>query len=272
MKQKVDHTKKDGARQIDTVSDILGRLDITNNDELLFQDPPPKEDCPICMLPMPHSSGSCGVHITFMPCCGKILCDGCMRAAEDEMETGKMKTCCAFCRVSLPRSEREAAKRLRKRIKLGDAEACFSLGINYQIGRGLPKDMSKAIELWKQGAALGSIRAHYNLARALYFGDGVEKDTEKAIHHYRFAAIGGHEQARHMLGHEEHYFGNINVAMKHYIISARAGFDNSLKRVGSGYKAGHVTKQDYASTLRAHQVSMGEMKSTERTKAETMYD
>jgi len=264
-------SKEDGTCEI--MSDILGRLDISNNDELLlFQDPPPKEDCPICMLPMPHSSGICGVHVAYQACCGKMLCYGCIMTSKEEMIEGRMKAWCAFCRVSLPRSEKEATKRLRKRIKLGDAEAFNELGINYQIGRALPKDMSKAIELWKQGAALGSIMAHYNLATALYFGDGVEKDTEKALHHYRFAAIGGHEKARHVLGHTENKQGNVHLAMKHYMISARAGFDDALKCVGSGYKAGHVTKQDYTNTLRAHQVSVDEMKSKERTKAETMYD
>ena len=33
----------------------------------LCQDHPPKEDCPICMLPMPYASGVCKVHTTYMP-------------------------------------------------------------------------------------------------------------------------------------------------------------------------------------------------------------
>ena len=39
----------------------------------LFADPPAREDCPICMLSLPS-----GEEFTFMSCCGKIICDGCV--------------------------------------------------------------------------------------------------------------------------------------------------------------------------------------------------
>ena len=52
--------------------------------------------------------------------------------------------------------------------------------------------------------------------------------------------------------------------MKHYIVAARAGCDLSLKSVGEGYKAGHVTKDDYATTLRTHRHIRDEMKSKQR--------
>ena len=35
---------------------------------------------------------------------------------------------------------------------------------------------------------------------------------------------------------------------EHYMIAAKSGYDNSLKAVGVGYKAGHVTKDEYAIT------------------------
>ena len=43
--------------------------------------------------------------------------------------------------------------------------------------------------------------------------------------------------------------------MKHFMIAAKAGFDLSLKEVGEGYKRGHVTKDEYAQTLRAYKAS-----------------
>lgn len=51
------------------------------------------------------------------------------------------------------------------------------------------------------------------------------------------------------------------------MIAAKAGCDDSLKRVGLEYKSGHVTKDEYASILRAHKNSRDEMKSQQRTKA-----
>lgn len=62
--------------------------------------------------------------------------------------------------------------------------------------------------------------------------------------------------------------GRMNLAMKHFMMAARSGADNSLKQIGLGYKAGHVTKDDYASTLRAHKASQDEMKSEQRARAE----
>jgi len=272
--QKLNHcdSSSDDKTTIDTVSDILGRLDITNNDELLFQDPPPKEECPICMLPMPHSSGICGVHITYQPCCGKMLCYGCIMMSVEEREKGKLKDCCAFCRLPTSKTNKELVKRINKRMKLNDAEAFFMLGgFCYHGMRGVPKNTKKALELWKQGAELGSISAHYNIGNTYFYGRGVEHDMGKAMHHYRLAAIGGHEKARCNLGGIEERNDNHRRAMKHFIIAASAGDELSLTAVGKGYRNGFVTKDVYAITLRAHQSSCDDMKSKERTKAEPMY-
>ena len=45
-------------------------------DEKLFKEPPPPEECPICMLPPPLYENHTGT--TFHSCCGKSICDGCM--------------------------------------------------------------------------------------------------------------------------------------------------------------------------------------------------
>jgi len=261
--KKIEQSKdKEDCSEI--VSDILGRLDISNNDELLFRDPPPRKECPICMLPMPHANGLCGVHHAYNPCCGKLLCRGC----SNEMMQGNMKLCCAFCRTPLPRSHKEYIKRLKKRVKLKDAEAFFSLGCFYYHGqRGLSQDRNKGLELWNQAAELGSISAHYNISTAYFSGDGVEQDEKKANYHYKMAAIGGHEEARHNLGCMEERNGNRRRAMKHFMIAASAGDELSLTAVGKGFRYGCVTKDEYTSTLRAYQSSCDDMKSEQRAKA-----
>ena len=85
------------------------------------------------------------------------------------------------------------------------------------------------------------------------------------------AAIGGHERARHNLGAVEEDKSNMKRAMKHYMITARAGYHSSLNAVRDGYKRGHVTKDEYASTLRAHKDSQDEMKSEQRARAEVVH-
>ena len=258
---------------VDAVADDIEKIGISNNnnnnnnndDEKLFQDPPPKEDCPICLLPMPHANAICGVPKTYMACCGKLLCSGCVLAAQDEIRKGNIKEWCLFCRTPIPKSNAEYTERVKKRMKLKDAGAYFELGCAYDEAIGLPHDANKARELWHQAAELGSCQTHYSLGRAYLPSRGVEKDMKKAMHHWKLAAIGGHERARFNMGVFEYNEGNIDIAMKHYMISAKAGYDKSLKKVGEGYKAGYVTKHDYAKTLRAYQLSMDEMKSEQRT-------
>ena len=236
----------------------------------LFQDPPPKEDCPICFLPIPFAMGPSigGMRTSYMACCGKTLCCGCVVASKNEIKKGKMKDCCVYCRVPLPKSEEEVVKRLRRRMELNDPDAFYGLGCEYRDGDlGLPQDMNKALELWNKAAELGSISAHHALGVAYDNWDRVEVDNKKVIHHWKIAAIGGHEMARYQLGGIEYNDGNMSLAMKHFKIGARSGEGNSLKMVGEGFKTGHVTKEDYASTLRAYQMSVDEMKSEQRTRA-----
>jgi len=81
------------------VMKLMGFVDEkVSDDDPLFQDPPPKEDCPICMLPIPVNSGTCDVHTMYQTCCGKTLCQGCVEAAKEEINKGKMKDLCPFCR------------------------------------------------------------------------------------------------------------------------------------------------------------------------------
>ena len=99
-------------------------------------------------------------------------------------------------------------------------------------------------------------------------GEGVEKDEEKYIHHLEEAAIGGHPGARYNIGCEEMSKGNVERAMKHYIIAATQGNDNSIKALMDAYKDGFVEKDDLASALRAHKTAVDETKSPQREAAE----
>jgi len=275
--QKIRMNCKDGAsdalrdNSIDTISTAIGEIDISDDeddeDDNLFQEsPPPKEDCEICFRPMPYASEMCGVNPIYHPCCGKMLCAGCVKVSLDEMDKGNLKRWCPFCRIPLQTSDKEYIERVKKRMKLDEAEAFYELGHAYKAGTfGLPKNRNKAFELYNQAAELGSIKAHYELATCLYHGkSGVEKDKKKAIQHYKLAAIGGHERARYLLGIIEMSNGNTDLAMKHYIIGAKSGEEDSLKKVGLGYKAKVVSKDEYAKTLRAYQSSRDEMKSKQR--------
>ena len=95
-------------------------------------------------------------------------------------------------------------------------------------------------------------------------------DKKKAKHYYELAAMNGDVYARHNLGCEEYEAGNHHRAYKHYILAAKAGVNESLDAVKTGFMDGIVTKDEYANTLRAYQQQHDEMKNEDRDKAEAL--
>ena len=238
------------------------------SDEDLFKDPPPREDCPICLLPMPYSPGEMGVRTVYQACCGKRLCYGCVLASQDKMIKGNMKSWCPFCREPLFSSNKEQIKRLKSRMKVNDANAFHSLGDCYKVERvGLQQNLKLSFEMYTRASELGSVHGHVGLSGLYSSGGGVEKDLYKAEYHMKMAAMGGSELARFHLGLIECGRGNTNHANKHFMIGAKSGDDNALKMIGRAYKNGQVTKDEYAKALRSFQSALGEMKSTQRERA-----
>ena len=232
------------------------------HDAVLFKEPPQPEDCPICMLPLPLNIEE---QIVFESCCGKVFCDGCDYAMG---EIGA-KDICPFCRTPPVNSDEEEVERLEKLMKKGNADAfCQLAGYYEEEIEGLSQDSAKANELYLKAGELGCAYAYYNLGNNYYEGSGVEVDKKKAIHYYELAALNGDVQARHYLGMIEERNGNYPRACKHYIIAAKAGYTLSLLDVfKQGYMHGHVTKDQYANTLREYQKSQDEMNSDARDKA-----
>ena len=79
--------------------------------------------------------------------------------------------------------------------------------------------------------------------------------------------MGGDVDARHNLGVNEQRAGNIDRAVKHWMISAGAGYDKSLKEIRATYMKGNVTKEEFEKALRAHKGATDEMRSDQRETA-----
>ena len=230
-----------------------------HTDEDLFKQTPPIE-CPICMLPLPLDEGE----TTYQACCGKTICNGCM----DAVEKGDEDIPCPFCRTPVPKSDAEYIKRIMKRVEANDPVAVYNLGCNYYNGRmSLQQNKRKAMKLWFRAGELGHDGANFNLGISYDFGEGAEKDEKKAKYHYELAAMGGYVKARHNLGILEQELGNMERAVKHWMIAAMAGYDNSLNAIRQCYLEGHATKDDFEKALRAHKHATDEMKSDHREAA-----
>ena len=109
--------------------------------------------------------------------------------------------------------------------------------------------------------------AYYHVGNAYRTGEGVERDEKKAKYYYELAVMGGDIYARHNLGSVEEIAGNTSRAMKHWMISAAAGHDNSLKEIRQLFSSGRATKDDFEKALRAHKEAKDEMKSDQREAA-----
>ena len=65
---------------------------------------------------------------------------------------------CAFCRTAHPTTEKELVDRIK--AKVGDPFAIYNYGMAHRDGRfGLPKNDTKALELFHQSADMGCVDA-----------------------------------------------------------------------------------------------------------------
>ena len=151
-----------------------------------------------------------------------------------------------------------------KRIEANDPAAINHMGEKcYNEG-----DLNSAVEYFTKAAELGDSEAHYRLSLMYHDGIGVERDEEKEIYHLEKAAAGGHPEARHNLACEEGTNGNIDRAVKHFVIAANQGWEKSMKALWMHYSDGDITKNDLDATIRRHHAALDATKSPQREAGE----
>ena len=131
---------------------------------------------------------------------------------------------------------------------------------------GVPKNLRKAHKLLGRAADLGLPAAHHSLANAYSEEIGVRSDDKKYWHHRRLAAMGGILDSRFLMGRSAYEADppNTKLAIKHWIIAAEAGDDDSLNMLKTVYKQGLLTKESFAKALRAHKAATDEVQSKQR--------
>ena len=228
-------------------------------DNKLFRHPDSSHrgECPICFLPLPLVAEKS----IFYSCCSKVICNGC-EYANYKSNGGSS---CSFCREKYLDDDEEMHERMMKRVQANDPAALCQMGI---IKRHTEGDYDGAFEYLTKAAELGDAHAHYQLGMMYWRGDGVEKDEEKEVYHLEKAAIGGDPYARHNLGCIEHKNGNVERAVKHAIIAAKLGYEESMKALWKEFRDGNITKEDLEATLRAHQAAIDATKSPQREAAQ----
>ena len=240
-------------------------------DEILFQQPESSHhgDCPICCLPIPLGKNK----FATMSCCSKMICEGCIYTdkyrqydAKGQMRDFQLK--CLFCRHTLPKTQQEGLQNLMKRVAASDPLATSLMGSAHSE----EGDHERAFKYFTKAAELGDADAHYGLSLMYKEGGGIDKDQVKEIHHLEEASIRGHPYARHNLGCYEENRGRIDRAVKHYIIAANLGCDESLQALKEWYDYNElVSKDDFAAALRAHHAAVKATKSPQRAAASKAY-
>eukprot|EP00985_Skeletonema_marinoi_P018728 scaffold10530_cov140-Skeletonema_marinoi.AAC.6 len=170
---------------------------------------------------------------------------------------------CPFCRHPVPKSEEEFKRNLMERVEANDPFALHQMGLY----RNQERDYENAFPYFTKATGMGDIQSHYDLSCLYREGLGVKKDKEKELHHLEEAVIGGHPYARHNLGCVELTNCRTDRAIKHWIIAANLGFENSLVPLTNAYRKGLVSKKDLAAALRAHQAAVNATKSPKRDEA-----
>ena len=210
--------------------------------------------CPLCLLPMPLDP----TKSVFWSCCSGNTCNGCDYV--NDRDNGDDR--CPCCREVL--SGEECDKKLMERIEANDPAAMHQMGAE----RFHEGDYEGAFEYLTKAAELGDADAHYRLGAMHEMGNCVDKDMKKAVHHYEKAAIGGHPYARHNLGCIEWGNGSMERSVKHFIIAANLGFEESMKELWNHYFDGNISKEDLDAALCEHEAAINAMKSPEREAAD----
>jgi len=178
----------------------------------------------------------------------------------------------------------QATKEFDDMAALGHAPSQFSLALINHLGRGVPRNLKKAYDLYKQSAvqnhppALNNLGMMYlngeyvavnrkiafklfskagadhaqakdNLGQCYENGWGVEPDIEQAVNFFKLAGDEGYRLGYYHLGqlHEEGRGGapvNIPEAMKWYQIAGEATFARGYHRLGEMYEQGIGVPRD----------------------------
>ena len=125
----------------------------------------------------------------------------------------------------------------------GDTRALVSLGLLYELGQGLPKDLLKARELFERAYANGSADGAINLAVSLYNGTGGARDVPRAITLLEYASSEGAARATYNLGvfAKEGIYKTPEDAAAYFELAAQQGYAEGALAAAAIYDEGFHT-------------------------------
>jgi len=136
----------------------------------------------------------------------------------------------------------KSKKEFEQCASMGNAECKRMLGLFYNNGLGVKKDMNKARQYYEESAKQNNVRSIYNLGVMYTNGTGVEKNLKKGYELFLKSANMGYGEAQFNIG-AIHYNGlgvkkDPATALKWFKKAADQNIPKALYVVGQGHEFG----------------------------------
>ena len=245
-----------------------------------------REECPICFHVLPQQIDQ----IEYKLCCGRTICLGCIvgRERAELKETGKIiegvtseekqfiliclfwSNVCPFCRHPGPENDEEQLQLLYDRIQKRNARdyttALITLGTEYYKGSlGLSINYEKAEELYQEAYDLDDPIAALKLSSLHFWRYPDQK--EKWMKFYRRGETLGNVQCMEFLvkfGVGLNIIEPENYKEVTRLVTKAASLGGDTENLMNCYRKKMLSKEDLATTLRAHQAANDETKTVRR--------
>ena len=153
----------------------------------------------------------------------------------------------------------EAATLFRRYSDQGNAVAQATLGVMYNLGRGVPNDPAEAVRLFRLAVDRGLPMAQANLAEMYQMGRGVSQDSDEAARLLRLAADQGYALAQTSLGWMHQYGKGIPTnaaeAVRWYRLASDQGFTRGQASLAAMYYLGTGVTQNYYEAARLFRIA-----------------
>ncbi|HVV69715.1 MAG TPA: tetratricopeptide repeat protein [Gammaproteobacteria bacterium] len=141
-----------------------------------------------------------------------------------------------------------------------DAKTQYELGVRYEKGDGVEKDLKKAFMFYELAAQQNNAEGEYSLGVCYEQSKGVRKDLFIAKMLYEMAADKDHTEAQCKLGdwyNEGLGIGNKNPekAVSLYRLAANKGLAEAQCKLGACYEKGDGVEEDQKQAIRLYQLA-----------------
>ena len=133
---------------------------------------------------------------------------------------------------------------IKKAAEQGEMVAQYFLGMMYEDGRGVKKDLSEAVKWYRKAAEQGYAPGQYLTGEMYRKGEGVIKDSYEAANWYRKAAEQGYADAQLNLGNMYLQTEDLSEAVKWYKKADEQGLAPAQYNLGLMYYKGKGVQLD----------------------------